>query len=101
MTNEIHTPFMVRELRGRVTAADDRDGWPYDGMLNFELRGSNGFELLVPIAKDGAFYVPDLRPGEYCFRTSSEYLQAYEGVIVIDRRAPPSNTIVIRVSPGV
>lgn len=89
MTNTIEAPFVLRELRGRFVLDGDASPaeWVDHSMLRFQVNGPRGVSIHVPVSPDGTFHLPGLRPGRYCFRTSSEYLQGYEGVIVIDPRA--------------
>lgn len=88
MTNTIREPFAARELRGRFVPdfTDDTTlEWIADDHeFRFQINGPDGFSLQVPVARDGSFRVEGLRPGRYCFRTSSSLFQGHAGVIVID-----------------
>jgi len=105
MTNILPGTFVVRELRGRFIP-QFLDGEPGDWIhpentIRFQLNGSNGVKIMVPVAPDGTFHVPNLRAGRYCFHTASEGLQGYEGVIVIDPRADDARGLTIDVQLGV
>lgn len=102
MTNPIRAPFVVRELRGRMVPdfTDQHDvAWVSEENFRFQLIGPDGAAILVRVAPDGRFSMPHLAPGRYCFRTSSEWFQGYEGVIIIDPHAP-ADEIVISVALG-
>ena len=105
MTNRISQPFVVRDFVGRVLPAEheaESEQWPYGTLpFNFEVHGPNGLTVNVSVEADGTFRLPGLRSGKYCFRTSSEYLQGYEGTVIIDRAADPNATIEFRVALGV
>lgn len=103
MSNSIATPFVIRELRGRIIPRDappDLSDWSWEGAaVRFQINGPNGFSLEVPVAHDGTFHVPNLRPGRYCFKTTSTHFQGYEGVIVIHPRAV-AETMTIELAIG-
>jgi hypothetical protein len=104
MTNTLKRAFSVRELRGCLTLANEESSgdWVVPGLeLTFELHGPHRYSARVPILPDGSFHVVHLRPGTYCFRVSSPYLQAYEGTIVIDPRTEHEDTIEIHIAMGV
>jgi len=98
MTNPIRAPFIVRELRGRFVFSGEQIGVPGE-LLRFQVNGPGGRVIHVPVAEDGTFFVTNLPPGRYCFRTASEELQGYEGTIVIDPDAGRAE-IVIAVAIG-
>lgn len=104
MTNRLPTLFVVRELRGRFVPEffDGEAGeWiSQENTIRFQVNGPNGAVLSVPVAPDGRFHVPNLRPGTYCFHTASEGFQGYEGTIVIDPRAPAERVVNIGVALG-
>jgi hypothetical protein len=102
MTNTIHTPFVVRALRGRFVpafGAVDAGPWLSEGEIRFQVNGPNGRVIHIPVASNGTFHVKGVRPGSYCFQSSSELFQGYSGIIVIDPAAK-ERTIRINVSPG-
>jgi hypothetical protein len=103
MTEPVGEVFVVRELRGRFLP-DFFDGEPGqwiggDTMIRFQLNGPRNVSIHVPVAPDGTFRVADVRPGRYCFMTSSPGLRGYYGTIIIDPHAP-AGTITIKVSIG-
>jgi hypothetical protein len=93
MTNRIATPFVVAELRGRFLPEG------IGSLIRFQVSGPAG-RIDVPVADDGTFALPGLRAGRYCFHTSSDTMQGYDGVIVIDPGAP-AQPIEITVAYGV
>ena len=101
MTSTIHEPFVIAELRGRFFPifTDASFPWIDPADYRFQVNGPNGYSLLVPVAPDGTFHVRGLRPGRYCFHTSSQYFQGYDGVIVIDSEATGA-TMVVNVDIG-
>jgi hypothetical protein len=102
MTNSIPTPFVVSELRGKLVPdfLEEQDvDWIPAGGMRFQVNGPDGAAIEVAVAADGSFHVPGIAPGRYCFRTSSQWFQGYEGVIVIDPRGPQKE-IVLRVAMG-
>lgn len=103
MTNTIATPFVVRELRGRFVPSftDDVRDWLHpQATIAFQLNGPNGRRIHVPVASDGRFQVAHLPAGRYCFHTSSDAFQGYDGVIIIDPRAT-EDFVTISVDLGV
>jgi hypothetical protein len=104
MTNVLPGTFVVRELRGRFVpdfVEGDPGDWIHaENALRFQLNGPGGVTIFVPVASDGTFHVPNLRAGRYCFHTSSESIQGYEGVIVIDPRANAARVLTIEVALG-
>lgn len=100
MTNGIRRPFVVREVRGRFTIAQDTE-WVAGIGYRFQINGPGGTTHFVRIADDGTFVLEGLAPGRYCFLTSSDGFQGYEGTIIIDPRADESAIIEITVEYGV
>lgn len=100
MTNILRDPFIVRRIRGRLTAPM-LERWPAAAPFTFELREPSGEWKLVQVGSDGTFDAGPLEPGTYCFRVSAEGFQAYVGSIVVDRRADEQRTIEVAVHEGV
>ena len=99
MTATVRSPIVVAELKGQFVL--DSAGLPRGAHWNdpadrfrFQMNGPNGLSFEVPVDSDGSFYAPGLRPGRYCFQTSSQHFQGYTGVVVIDPRASREPVIV-------
>ena len=98
MTNQLSQPFVVRQFRGRFL--DSEGVFPNEEFV-FELHGPDGLSVRLPIASDGSFEAKKLRPGRYCFQTSSPSFQGWSGTVIIDEHAPEENTIELTLKVGV
>ena len=115
---EIQSPFMVREIKGRIYSAERE---PLQG-ATFWIRFENGIEEGATTGSDGSFNFAALRdtplgalthprlhqiirdsevhPGTYRFKAVKDGFHTTVGTVVVSRTAPKDSSIEIQLQPG-
>ncbi|HKO55570.1 MAG TPA: hypothetical protein VJ276_06790 [Thermoanaerobaculia bacterium] len=99
MIDDIRQPFVIRQMAGRVLTQEG-DGWPTGFPILFQVHGRRGLSRSLEVHPDGTFQANDLGPGEYCFKVATAHTRTYLGRIIVDRRAPASQTFELRLKWG-
>jgi len=97
---ELEKPLRVRSVEGVITSQGG--GWPEGVVVLFELRSTRGAEVRhVRTDHQGAFKVPDVPPGEYCFKATADGWQSAVGAIVVTKAADPAARVSFEMLLGV
>lgn len=98
---ELDRPFIVRSVEG--TIASQGGDWPEDTRVLVELRSAGGAGRLIQARADsrGLFKMPDVEPGEYCFKATVDGWQSVIGVIVVSDTADPASRVSFEMLLGV
>jgi hypothetical protein len=98
---EIEKPLRVRSVQGVITSQSG--GWPEGTFVIFELRPTRNRGKVRQVRTDsrGSFKIPDLPPGEYCFKATANGWQSVIGVIVMARDADAASKITFEMPLGV
>ena len=102
MVVELEQPFRVRSVEGTITSQGG--DWPEGIFVLLELRSADGGAGALKQAKTdawGAFKIPDVPPGEYCFKATAEGWQSAVGVIVVSATADPTSKVSFEMLLGV
>jgi hypothetical protein len=83
---ELADIFRIREVAGVV--ASEAGPWPADANVVFQLFGPGTRPVLrkATIRRDGAFRVPNVPSGDYCFEASAVGWDPVFGRINVSRR---------------
>jgi len=98
---ELDQPLRVKTVEGVITS---RGGdWPDGTFVLFELRPTRGQGTLRQAKTDGrgAFKIPGVPPGEYCFKATADGWQSVVGVIVVTKEADPASRVSFEMLLGV
>jgi hypothetical protein len=97
---ELAQPVRVRSVEGVITSQAGE--WPDDIAVTLELRPrAGGRSIHVQADGRGSFKVPDVPPGEYCFKASADGWRSIIGVIVVAREADSAARIRLQMLLGV
>jgi hypothetical protein len=88
MTKFFADPFPVRRVKGII--ASQTGPWPEGVLVLFEIRAKAGDATVRQVTSNekGEFSVPDLPPGEYCFRAMVKGWQTVTGLVTVSDKAP-------------
>jgi hypothetical protein len=94
-------PFRVRTVEGVITSQGG--DWPDGISVLFELRPTHGAGKLKQVKTDsrGSFKMPDVPPGDYCFKATVDGWQSVVGVIVVTEAADPAARVSFEMLLGV
>lgn len=98
---ELEQAFRVRAVEGLVTSQGG--DWPEGTAVLIELRPARGAGSLRQVRTDsrGVFKIPDIAPGEYCFKATAEGWQSVVGVLVVSKTADPATKVNFEMLLGV
>lgn len=101
MLVELEKPFKVRSVEGVISSEGGE--WPEGTSVIFELRSTRDQGKVRQVRTDsrGSFKIPDLPPGEYCFKATANGWQSVMGVIVVARDADAASKITFEMPLGV
>ena len=98
---ELEAALRVRFVEGVITSQSG--GWPEGTFVTLELRPTRGPRKLRQVQADGRgfFKMPDVPPGEYCFKATTDGWQSVVGVIVVTKSADPAARVSFEMPLGV
>jgi hypothetical protein len=98
---ELEKALHVRSVEGVITSQSG--GWPEGTFVTFELRPTRGAGKLRQVKANsrGSFKMPDMPPGEYCFKATADGWQSVVGVIVVTKTADPAARVSFEMLLGV
>lgn len=98
---ELEKSLRVKSVEGVITSQSG--GWPEGTFVIFELRATRGAGRLRQVKADsrGSFKMPDVPPGEYCFKATADGWQSVVGVIVVTKAADPAARVSFEMLLGV
>jgi hypothetical protein len=93
MLVELDTPFYVKAVEGVISSEGGE--WPDGISVLVEIRPARGRgpTQQTDSNPDGSFRIPNVAPGEYCFKATAQGWQSVMGVIIVSRAAGASNRI--------
>jgi len=99
--DEITKLIIVRAVKGKIT--NEQGGWPTKWPILFEIRRTEGASETIKVYADneGKFSIPDVAAGSYCFKATVDGWQSVIGIIKVDKKANPRNSIQIVLKIGV
>jgi hypothetical protein len=88
MTKFFADPFTVRRVKGTIIS--QAGPWPEGVLVLFEIRAKAGDATVRQATSNeqGEISVPDLPPGEYCFRAMVKGWQTVAGLVTVSEKAP-------------
>lgn len=101
MVVQLEQPFRVRSVEGVVTSQGG--DWPEGISVLVELRSARSAGTMKQARSDprGSFKIPDVAPGEYCFKATADGWQSVVGVIIVSKTADPASRVNFEMLLGV
>jgi len=101
IVNELKHPVQVRQAKGTVRSA--AGAWPEGVQVQVELVGLvQGLGRRSATADiHGNFSIPEVKPGEYCFRAMAIGWQSVLGRLIVSPSAPQAAVIELTLELGV
>jgi hypothetical protein len=100
-----YSPFVVRQVRGRIISDFWEGSWEPGVVPVLELRGPGASSKIYEVRGDktGYLMLKNLPQGQYCFFASASEVgwNGAFGIIIIDRKASRKNEIEITLGFGV
>jgi hypothetical protein len=98
---ELDQPFRLKTVEGVI--ASQGGVWPDGIFVLFELRPTHGTNKLRQAKTDsrGSFKIPDVAPGEYCFKATADGWQSVVGVIIVSKASDPATRVSFEMPLGV
>jgi hypothetical protein len=101
IVEEIERPFYVRNVKGRLRS--ETGDWPEDWPILFEIRRTGKAAKIIKANADaeGNFEIPGLTDGWYCFKATVNGWRSVMGLIRVDKKAGPTETVAVTMKVGV
>lgn len=98
---ELEQPFRVRSVEGVITSQGG--DWPEGTVVLLEVRPAHGAGAMRHAQTDsrGVFKIPNIAPGEYCFKATAEGWQSVVGLIVVSKTTDPATKVNFEMLLGV
>jgi hypothetical protein len=101
---QITEPFVVRQIKGKIVDLEGNTIWFKDHPPLLEIRA---FKVLIGkplhgvyVDKNGGFEMEGVPDGPYCFKATMDGWRSVIGIIVVNKKADPKKTIILKLLPG-
>lgn len=100
---QVTEPFIVRQIQGKILDTEGNAIWFKDHPPLLEIRAFNvmiGKPLGVYTDKNGVFKMEGVPDGPYCFKATMDGWRSVIGIIIVNKKADPKKTIILKLLLG-
>jgi hypothetical protein len=100
---QVSEPFIVRQIQGKILDSEGNVIWFKDHPPLLEIRAFNvliGKPQGVYTDKNGVFKMEGVPDGPYCFKATMDGWRSVIGIIIVNKKADPKKTIILKLLLG-